>query len=66
MTTTKSQCPFHPENDQPDDCYYCRMRVAAVPLAYLSSPWLDHSKTAPYTDGAAIPVTPTIDHQPDG
>ena len=64
--SNQSQCPFHPENDgNIKDCYYCRMIWSEVKLAYLSTPWLDHSATEPYTDGAAIPVTPTIDRSPE-
>jgi hypothetical protein len=63
--STNSQCPFHALNDgNVDQCYYCRMHWASVRLAY-ETPWLDHSETGPYTDGAFIPVTPTIDRQPD-
>jgi hypothetical protein len=57
----QSNCPFHLDNNYPEECYYCRMAVSSVKLGYWSAPWLNPDVEEGYEDGSGIGVTPTID-----
>jgi len=63
---TTSGCPFHPDNDDPEDCYYCRMAVSKLKLAYFVA-WTtpEGAYIDEYVGETGIPVTPTIDRSPD-